>query len=126
MGLIFYATDQNGVGRPLRKLHQELASEHQCEFYQTIDSLSQKLRQPLDGFSIAVFLASSHDDLMDFITIKDLLDEVRIILILPDRNEDTVKAGHTLRPRFLTYVDSNFSWVETVLKKMLSSYYDSQ
>ncbi len=123
MGLIFYATDKEGVGRPLWKLYQELAAEHQGEFYQTIDSLSQKLRQPLDGFTIAIFMASSHDNLMDFLTIKDLLDDVRIILILPDRNEDTIKAGHTLRPRFLTYLDSNFSWVETVLKKMLSNHY---
>ncbi|MCJ7779472.1 MAG: hypothetical protein MUQ27_01475, partial [Acidimicrobiia bacterium] len=47
--------------------------------------------------------------------IRDLLDRIRIILILPDRNKDTINKGHTLFPRFLTYVDGNFDWVTAVL-----------
>ncbi len=125
MGLLFYATEKKGTGQLLWDLHQELAPEYQGDFYQTIGSFTQKLRQPQGELSIAVLLADTQDDLLDILSIKNLLERTNIILILPDRDEDTINQGHTLFPRFLTYVDSNFSWVKTVLKKMLSNNHDS-
>ena len=117
MGLLFYATDIKGTGKPLWDLYRDLSPEYQREFFQTIDTLSQKLRQPQGYQSIAVLLASTQEELTDILTIRNLLDDVRIILIVPDRNKETISKGHTLYPRFLTYVDSDFSWVAAVIKK---------
>jgi len=89
-------------------------------------SLSQKLRHPRYGRTIAVLLADTWADLEDILAIRALLDGIRIILILPDSNEQTVKQGFTLLPRFLTYADSDFSMAEAVLKKMLSNHRASQ
>ena len=44
MGLLFYASDTKGTGKLLWSLHQELAAEYQVEFFQSIDTLSQKLQ----------------------------------------------------------------------------------
>ncbi|NQT58554.1 MAG: hypothetical protein HQ557_06185 [Bacteroidetes bacterium] len=117
MSLLFYTANTKGAGQLLWSLHQDLASEYKAEFFQTIDTLSQKLRQPQGYQSIAVLLASTQEELTDILTIRNLLDDVRIILILPDRNKETISKGHSLYPRFLTYVDSDFSWVAAVLKK---------
>ncbi len=125
MGLLFYATEKKGTGQLLWDLHQELAPEYQGDFYQTIGAFTQKLRRPQGELSIAVLLAGTRDDLLDILSIKNLLERTNIILILPDRDEDTINQGHTLFPRFLTYADSNFGWVNTVLKKMLSNNHDS-
>ncbi len=121
MGLIFYAAETKGAGRLLWDLHQNLVHEYNVKFFRTIETLSQNLRQPIGRLTIAVLLASSQKDLEDIFSIRDLFDRVRIILILPDRNEDTISKGHSLFPRFLTYVDSDFNWVTAVLKKMLST-----
>jgi len=120
MALLFYASDKQGTGKLLWNLHQDLAAEHQGEFCQTIDTLSQKLHQPKSDSSIAVLLAGTQKELVDILSIGNLLERIRIILILPDSNKDTISKGHTLLPRFLTYVDGNFSWVTAVLEKMLS------
>ena len=117
MGLFFYATDIKGTGKPLWDLYQDLSSEYQKEFCQTIDTFSQKLRQPQGYQSIAVLLASTQEELADILTIRNLLDDVRIIIILPDRDKETISKGYSLYPRFLTYVDSDFSWIAAVLKK---------
>ena len=53
--------------------------------------------------------------------IKDFLIDVRIILILPDREHLTVIKGHTLSPSYTSYVDSNTTDVAAVLNKMISS-----
>ncbi|MBU0767596.1 MAG: hypothetical protein KJ687_00670 [Proteobacteria bacterium] len=44
---------------------------------------------------------------------------MRIILILPDGDNETTTMGHTLFPRYLTYADGVFKDVEAVLKKMI-------
>lgn len=121
MHLLFYATLKNGTGKLLSDLNQDLVSEYKGDFCRNIDTLSQKLRKSLDDLTIAVLLAESQQDLLDILSIKDLLKGVRIVLILPDNNEDSIRKGHTLFPRYLTDVNSDFAWVTLVLKKMLSS-----
>jgi hypothetical protein len=68
-------------------------------------------------------LAANKEDLLYLVANKELIWNLRVILILPDREEDTVTKGHLLRPRFLTYADGNFLDVATVLGKMLQSRY---
>jgi hypothetical protein len=91
----------------------------EIEIYQTINSLSRRLRQPRYDLAVAVLLASSKQDLLELLSIRHLLDDLRVILLLPDREKDTIAKGHTLRPRFLTYADSDLLDVAVVLSKML-------
>jgi hypothetical protein len=119
MDLLFYATDIEGDGKPLWDLYQDSYDQHRSEFCLKIDDLTDRLRRPKSDPAIAVLLAGSQIDLENFLAIRDLLNRIRIILILPDRNKDTIKKGHTLLPRFLTFVDGNFDWVTAVLHKMI-------
>jgi hypothetical protein len=119
MSLLFYATDTKGTGKSLWNLYEELASEDQTKFFHTIDSLSQELRRSKWDLSIAVLLAGTQTELMEILSIRHLLDRIRIILILPDREKETISRGHKLYPRFLSYADGNFKDVAAVLAKML-------
>ena len=119
MNLLLYSTDKKGNGKYLQSVIEELVPENKTEIYRTIDSLSYRLRQPKYDLAVAVLLASSSEDLVELLSIRDLLDDLRIILLLPNRDKDTIKKGHTFRPRFLTYADSNLLNVAAVLSKML-------
>ena len=70
---------------------------------------------------IAILLAASKEELQELVSVGELLEDIRIILVLPDTDRDTVANAHILRPRYLTYVDSDFSDVAAVLSKMLSN-----
>ncbi|RKX60288.1 MAG: hypothetical protein DRP28_01560 [Thermodesulfobacteriota bacterium] len=121
MNLLFYAREEHGVCERLQRLIEGLVSEDNIEICMTIESLSQRLRQPTYDLSIAVLLAADSQDLTELLSIRDLIWDLRLILILPDRETGTIAKGHTLRPRFLTYLDSDFADVTAVLKKMLSN-----
>ena len=121
MNLLFYATGEKGTGKHLWNLHQELASEYKGDFCRTIDTLSLKLRKSLGDLTIAVLLAESQEELLEFISIKNWLEDIRIILILPDREKDTISIGLKLYPRFFSYADSNLQDVDAVLKKMIGN-----
>ena len=67
---------------------------------------------------MAVLLAESQQQLLDILSLHDLLENVRVILILPDRVYDTTSKGLLLRPRFMEYIDGNFENIAAVLNKM--------
>ena len=121
MHLAFYATDTEQTGKPLRNLHRELQNEYAASFFETFDGLVGWLSAPRarQKEGICLLLANNREDLIDFLSIKDLLHENRIILILPDRQKETVDMGLQLYPRFLTYLEEDFDRVVSVLNKML-------
>lgn len=121
MNLLFYQPTNNGPGEYLREVIHTLVSEEKTEIYATIEDLSFRLRQPMFDVALAILLASSNSDLLDLLLLRDLLLDVRIILILPDRRRDTISIGHSLYPRFLSYVDSDFKDVAAVLDKMMKT-----
>jgi hypothetical protein len=121
VNILVYSTSRNEIGERLRKSIEKGVSADNVEFYQTIDSLSQRLHQPMHDLCVAVLLASTRGELTDILSIRDVLLGIRIVLILPDSKSDTISKGHSLAPRFLTYVDSDFEEVEAVVHKIFIS-----
>ena len=99
---------------------EDVVPNENTEIYNTIDTLGQRLSRPSYNISIAVLLISSREELRDVLSIRHLFDNIKTILILPDRKNETIVMGHKLRPRFLSYTDGDFKDVAAVLKKMLT------
>ncbi|TSA07140.1 MAG: hypothetical protein D4R73_10185 [Deltaproteobacteria bacterium] len=117
--LVYYGTVADGAGQRLQRVIEGLVPKEKLEVYGTSGGLARRLRQPLSDVTMAVVLAATREDFSRILSICDLLYYVRIILILPDREEDTIAKGHSLRPRFVTYADSDFLDVAAVLGKVL-------
>ena len=119
MNLLVYATKSDGVAQHLQQVIEEIVPKKNLEIYRNFNSLSYRLQQPMNGLKIAILLADSDQDLTDFLSLQDLLSELRIILILPDREPGMFAKAHILRPRFMTYTDSDFEDIKAVLNKMV-------
>jgi hypothetical protein len=116
MQVLFYAKDkdENPVFNAVENLFPGV------EAYGAIGDFSGRFRYPLDHLTIAVLVAATGSELMEISALRNLLSDVRVILILPNRDAETVHAGHALHPRFMSYIDSDVSIVTSVLRKMLS------
>jgi len=121
MNTLVYSTPKDEIGDRLRKVIEGVVSEGNIEFYRNIDSLSHRLQQPRNNLSVAVLMAKSREELTNILSIRHLLSDIRIILILPDSESDTISKGHSLFPRFLTYANSDFEEVKAVVSKMLET-----
>lgn len=119
MGLLLYLPKKDGSGERITQVIQEVASGEEVEIFNSISDLSCRLRQPNHGLTIAVLHAGSNEDLLDLVAIRNLILDIRIILILPDREENTIAKGHILRPRIISYPDSDFKEVSAVLSKLV-------
>jgi hypothetical protein len=120
MNLLVYAAKSGGVAQHLQQVIEEIVPKKNLEIYRNFNSLSYRLQQPMNGLEIAILLADSDQDLTDFLSLQDLLSDIRIILVLPDREPSTFAKAHILGPRFMTYADSDLEDVKAVLGKMLS------
>jgi hypothetical protein len=121
MRLLLYIPVSGGFGEQLQRMIEEIIPFNEVEVYRSIENLSRRLRQRANNLPIVVLHAARREDLSDILAIRDLLIDVRIILVLPDRDKDTIAQGHTLRPRFLSYTDSDLADVFSVLKKCLAN-----
>ena len=120
MKLLVYSRKSDGVTDRLQGQIQSCMQGKITETFNSVENLSRRLCRPnttREG-TIAVLFAIDRKDLLDLIYIRDLLDDIGIILILPDDKKETISAGHRLRPRYISYADGNFKDVVAVLNKM--------
>jgi hypothetical protein len=119
MKCIFYEKKSGIIAGQLIGLLKASAAENKTELYHSIKTLTQRLTRPVDGLAIMVLIAGDRKDLVSILAVQKLFGLIRIIIILPDREDESVKMGYTLKPRFLTYVNGDISEVHAVLRKML-------
>ncbi|MFC1552775.1 hypothetical protein ACFL6P_09470 [Candidatus Latescibacterota bacterium] len=87
--------------------------------FNTMESLSSRLRQEMNSDIIVVILTVDNDDLSEVYTLRRILHDIRLILILPDLEESTISKGFECYPRFVSYINSDFTDVISVLNKMI-------
>lgn len=119
MNVLFYSSSLTGIGKRFLRIVFSHVPQNQIEICHSITTLEERLHQPLGGMTIAVLHIRSREELEALITRRNLLEDFRIIMILPDNDEVTTAMGHILRPRFVVYSDSDLPDASVILGKML-------
>jgi len=122
--LVFYAPAEGSSEERLRKVIASVIPAWEGTACRTIDDLSARLLQPKDDPAIALLLAEKREDIQALLSMSNLFRTMRIILVAPDHEKETIAAAHLLRPRLLTYSDSDFADVSTVLTKIIADYHN--
>ncbi len=117
--VLLFASDQTRSGRRLQDHIERVVPTRNLEAFHDFESLSRRLHCCLQNPAVAVLQAETQEDLTRVLSLGDLVADIRVILILPDRASETIKAGHRMRPRYMGYHDSDYSDVNKVLEKML-------
>lgn len=119
MEILFYFSATNDTGDELKSIMEKLTPPVAFRVFRNWEIFSKVLMRPKEKETVVVVLISQREELLDAVSIRDLIHEYRLILILPDKEEQTVSLGHSLRPNFMTYKNGNLHQLEVVLKKML-------
>lgn len=90
----------------------------EMEMLSSVKSLSKKLCQPLNRILVVVLVLHTREEITDFLKLIPLFENIRIILLLPDREKKTVALGLQLNPSFISYADSDLKDITEVLKKI--------
>lgn len=122
MNLIVYSDEACGPGNRLMDAALSQVAGVRIEQFYSIADLAKRLIRGKRSVSVVILCAGTRERLSEILGIRNLLRDLRTIIILPDRKSDTLAQGLVLRPSFFSFVDSDFKDVSTVLTKMISFY----
>lgn len=122
MSLLFYASpSEKSVSRLEKALNVYLEIE-EAVFYRSRESFFERCGEFGNAPEIAVLQAADRRELLSFLSLRDYLKDVRLVLILPDMEAETLALAHRLRPRVLMGKSADFTEVRAVLDKMLGRF----
>ena len=87
---------------------------------QSVGALRDRLRKPRET-RLAILVAETGGDLRRLAKLAPLLDNTRVVLVLPDGDDATVAEGHRLRPRVVGWGPDFLSQVPAIVSKMLAN-----
>lgn len=119
--VILYPSLHEASAARLERIVRMVAIREDIMIYRTIKALSKGLRQLHEDEYVVILNASCMDEFKDILSMRELLRDIKSILILPDNSQETVAKGHLLRPRFISDSQSNFHDVAAVLSRMLDN-----
>jgi len=119
LNLIIYKKTKDTAEGPLQVLCESLVSKQNIDIYHSLAPLKQKILRTSYDEGIVILIAERRDDLAELVPILELFRKLRIILVLPDREPETIQIGYRLEPRFMSFIDRGHSEIKAVLKKML-------
>ncbi len=94
----------------------KIVPEENVEVFLTVANLSRRLHEIGATPGLLVLSPSTLEELSELVALQWLFVTVPIILILPDQQPTTIREGHLLQPRFLTFRDTDFSELSQVLQ----------
>ncbi len=110
---------QRETEKRFSRIVEEILLDRQLERIRSVEHLARRLRRLAGSSTVAVLVAAGRSDLLRLLSLEEWIEDVRILLVLPDRRRETIAMGHRLRPRFLSYVDSDPGEIASVLARML-------
>jgi DNA-binding NarL/FixJ family response regulator len=121
MTLLFFATKKSARIAHLERAITTLPDGIEVKTLRRFEDLSSRLLEPKKDLAVAVLAASCMSELTDLLLFREVLSDIRLILVLPNRDKETISKALSLTPRFVAYHDSDPEELRAVLCKMISS-----
>ena len=118
MQLLLYSNGNEPNQKRLEAAVQMVIPESQIESFKSLADFGERLRLPVEPDSIAVLSASNLEELQRMQLLRALLTEIYVVLVIPDREEGTIRLAHLLLPRFLSQQQDTFIDLGKVLAKI--------
>jgi len=120
MRALLYSTEMEGDGKRLQTVVEKTIHENNLEVLRTIEDLESSLRTPLGDKAIAVLMASNMRELKNFLSLRNLMDNMSVVLIVPNYKPETLELAHLLLPRYMEYKGNEFYFLSQVLSYLAS------
>ena len=118
MNVLFYMRTPGSREDDLLSAVAPFVSRGSLEVFADLHDFAGRIRKPKEAPSVALIWNPSKEDLRAILPLQDYLRGVRVLLVLPDQEEDTIALAHRIRPAYITYIDDGTSGIVSVLKRL--------
>lgn len=91
------------------------------ETYDSFHEFLARLRQSIYDIIGVIIVIQNISELDEIIFYEDLIRNLPVILVLPDKEKTTKSKGHLIRPKLISYVGGNNTDVMYVLKGIINN-----
>jgi len=116
---MFLDSEDKRKCKNLESVLKPVVVERPLEVFTKFEDFAMRIRRLPRDVDVAVLWVRSDRQLTALLYLAEYLEGARIILILNNRDQGMTRKAHLLHPRFLTYIDDDFSNIAAVLSKML-------
>ncbi len=120
MNIFFYAAGNPAYAKKLLDLIGSSLPEMRVIMLPETFPVSTFLGLDMQNGDMMILIPADRGEVEQLLTMQELLQDFRLILVLPDDDEETVISGHLLMPRFLTFRDSDPEELIRVMGRMVA------
>ncbi len=106
-------------GEKVREAIEQTVPEEHIEIHGELGAFFRRLREPLNGAPVVVLFAATTEDLAGLAPVRDFLEGLRMILLLPNDEEETIAKGYKLHPHVVGQGSTFLAQLPAVLSKIL-------
>jgi len=117
MSLVFFSPKTNFEGRQYLELAKSTLPDKKFRSFRSLAGLAGYLKN-FPSPELAILLAADHEELSTLASLKKDLKGSKIILLLPDRYDASLKLSAVLSPLLACFLDDGYSNVAAVLDRM--------
>jgi len=118
MNIFFYSSGIYAAGCDLRRRLMAKFPNQYIAIFSNIKDLSTYLGLAIRNNDLVVMALDSMTELEELLTVRFLLEDARLIVLLPKMDKESLAKAHLLRPRYLSSGDINPAQVCAILDKM--------
>jgi hypothetical protein len=118
MNILYYNPGRSITAKRLLATIKSDGVADRVDVYRTLEAFSERLRQPAMDKTIAIVLTPTEKDLLDIYFIKHLFCRVPVVLLLPDRQRETVAVGRRCGSISISCIHSGFSEITGALQAL--------
>ncbi len=117
--ILFIHHDSKKKGETFKKVIEQRFSKMDIQIIQTFNAFKERLIQPSNyNTDIFVLFVESKMRLLKLTSLIDLMEDKRLILVLPDDSKSTVSIAHQFFPRYFTFANDIYVDLCEVLFKL--------
>jgi hypothetical protein len=88
------------------------------EVFSDLPSFAARVRRPKESLSVALIWNPTKEELREIGAMKHFLEGVKVLLVLPDQEAETVALAHRILPAYISYLDEGIFEIVPVLKRL--------
>lgn len=118
MNILIHSDQDCRIGKLIRRKVSDEFPQIQVFQAQSIRLLLEKLSRPLHEVRAVVLVAKDRSDLIELQESKSILEDIKLLLVLPETGHDMMELGLKLHPSYICYSNSDFNDISSVIEKL--------
>jgi len=121
MNLLLYMPRPGKKGARLLATVVPMIQHESLEVFPDLAGFTERVKKPKDPTSVAIIFDPTDDELRSLAGLRGYLKGTKILLVLPDQDDETISLAHKLLPTYISYVDNDISRIGAVLKRTVNN-----